>query len=175
MGAYCVVFFLPRQSSGRLPDLEASAQYRSSTQAFTLLDGDLRCCSWNLPEPLSQFQGHSSQCSYYHWNLHSLYLLQLFFQPHGIFLKLLVFRLPDAAVPWDCCIYHHSRSVSYHQGVDLVLAWSFSTTCSPYCIYNLLVCAGLSRGYLCTACMVWWTLATIDLVLTACSCAARKR
>ena len=117
------------QSSDLLPEFEASAQCRSCSQDFTLLDGDLRCCSWNLPEPLSQFQGHSSQCSYYHWNLHSPYLLQLFFQPLGIFLKLLVFLLPDAAVPWDCCIYHHCQLVSYHQCVGLV-----STTSSSCCI-----------------------------------------
>ena len=110
------------QSSDLLPEFEASAQCRSCSQDFTLLDGDLRCCSWNLPEPLSQFQGHSSQCSYYHWNLHSPYLLQLFFQPLGIFLKLLVFLLPDAAVPWDCCIY--SITTASWLAITSVSVWS---------------------------------------------------
>jgi len=77
-------------------------------------------CSQDLLEPFSQFRGHGPKCSNYP------HIFNFLLQPL-VFFKLLVFRLPDVAVTWNCDICHYYlplqfvRLVSPHQFISLKL------------------------------------------------------
>ena len=79
-----------------------------------LLDRDLRYCSWDLLELLSQLMVDNLWLSYHHghhWCLYVPHPFQLFFQPLVSF----VFPFPDVTITWDVDIYHYCLILMFPQ------------------------------------------------------------
>ncbi len=72
----------------------------SSRGLGVFLDRDLRCCTWNLLEPLSRFVGHSPERSNHHWHHSCLHLPVSFLAPHS---ALGIFRASHVPSSWCCC------------------------------------------------------------------------